>query len=327
MIGPRMLTMFCAGLVGLSAWSARSLDGPQNRSDSGSKSVVTDEPDRSSELTSQSKQDRGSPLDDRDRGLSGRSSFTASGEGHRQGITKPNKASCLIGMEVRNQENEKLGDIKDLVLDLPSGRISYLVLSSGGFLGFGERLVAIPPTAIQVSADAEHLVINADKPKIMNAPTFAKTSWPDPKSADFETYWTSDREAMGGASAGVSVGADSGRGGRNDYGGDTGDPQRNHRVQSAFPSNRKTIAKAENHSFKGRITAINPEARTMTVEGEDGVRSFTFTDRPMLALKRNQNPQLSDFKVGYGVAVSYQEAGDEKYMAHAVTYADVSEIR
>jgi len=47
------------------------------------------------------------------------------------------RASKLIGKDVRNSKNEDLGgDIKDLVLDVNSGRVHYVVLSFGGFLGW-----------------------------------------------------------------------------------------------------------------------------------------------------------------------------------------------
>src|SRR4051812_1112230 len=39
-----------------------------------------------------------------------------------------NKASNIIGMQVHNRQDEKLGEIKDVVLDLQSGKIGYVVL-------------------------------------------------------------------------------------------------------------------------------------------------------------------------------------------------------
>jgi sporulation protein YlmC with PRC-barrel domain len=48
----------------------------------------------------------------------------------------------MIGLDVYNQSNEKLGDISELLLD-QSGKIQTAVLGVGGFLGVGERLVAV----------------------------------------------------------------------------------------------------------------------------------------------------------------------------------------
>src|SRR5690242_8496972 len=78
------------------------------------------------------------------------------------GLTKANKASSLIGMDVRNQQNEKLGDVKDLVVDLHTGKIAYAVLSVGGFLGIGDKYVAVPPNEFQMAPDGKDLILNAD---------------------------------------------------------------------------------------------------------------------------------------------------------------------
>ena len=47
-------------------------------------------------------------------------------------------ANTLIGNDVYNQNDEDLGDIKEIMLDTSSGKVCYAVLSYGGFLGLGE---------------------------------------------------------------------------------------------------------------------------------------------------------------------------------------------
>src|ERR1039458_5985753 len=54
------------------------------------------------------------------------------------------KASHLIGMTVRNNQNEKLGKVEDFAVDVQSGRIVQVILSSGGFIGIGNTLTAVP---------------------------------------------------------------------------------------------------------------------------------------------------------------------------------------
>lgn len=51
-------------------------------------------------------------------------------------------ASTLTGDAVVNAGGEKLRDIKDLMIDLPTGKVAYAVLSFGGFLGMGDKLFA-----------------------------------------------------------------------------------------------------------------------------------------------------------------------------------------
>lgn len=52
------------------------------------------------------------------------------------------RAYKMIGLDVYNQNNEKLGDISELLTD-PTGKIQTAILGVGGFLGVGERMVAV----------------------------------------------------------------------------------------------------------------------------------------------------------------------------------------
>ena len=53
------------------------------------------------------------------------------------------RSSKLVGLNVYNDTNDKLGSISDLLLD-KNGAIKAAVIGVGGFLGVGERLVAVP---------------------------------------------------------------------------------------------------------------------------------------------------------------------------------------
>lgn len=88
-------------------------------------------------------------------------------------------AETLIGNDVYNENNEDLGDIKDIMLDMTNGRISYAVLSFGGFLGMGERLFAVPWDALKLDTENKRFVLNVDKDRLENAPGFDKDHWPD----------------------------------------------------------------------------------------------------------------------------------------------------
>jgi sporulation protein YlmC with PRC-barrel domain len=58
------------------------------------------------------------------------------------------RASKLEGLDVYNPNNEKIGDISELLVD-SSGKIQAVVVGVGGFLGIGERDVAIPMDQIK----------------------------------------------------------------------------------------------------------------------------------------------------------------------------------
>lgn len=89
------------------------------------------------------------------------------------------KASKLIGMSVKNRQDEKLGDVEDLMLDLGSGRIVHVVVSSGGFLGLGDELSVAPPAAFHYDTAKGVLHLDTTKEALMTAPHFRRSEWPD----------------------------------------------------------------------------------------------------------------------------------------------------
>jgi hypothetical protein len=88
-------------------------------------------------------------------------------------------ASTLCGDSVKNRADEDLGKITELMIDIPSGRVAYAVLSFGGFLGMGDKLFAVPWGALTLDEDRKCFVLDADKGKLENAPGFDKDNWPD----------------------------------------------------------------------------------------------------------------------------------------------------
>jgi sporulation protein YlmC with PRC-barrel domain len=52
------------------------------------------------------------------------------------------RASKLMGLDVYNENNEKLGDVNEIILD-KSGKVSAVVVGVGGFLGMGEHDIAV----------------------------------------------------------------------------------------------------------------------------------------------------------------------------------------
>ena len=87
-------------------------------------------------------------------------------------------ASTLKGTAVRNSAGEDLGKIEELMFDVNSGRISYAVLSFGGFLGIGDKFFAIPWEKLRVDTENEVVIIDIDKQTLENAPGFDKDNWP-----------------------------------------------------------------------------------------------------------------------------------------------------
>jgi len=88
-------------------------------------------------------------------------------------------ASTLIGDPVVNRSGENLGKIEDLMIDPELGRVSYAVLSFGGFLGVGNKLFAVPMQAMKLSRQDKRFILDVDKERLKNAPGFDKDHWPD----------------------------------------------------------------------------------------------------------------------------------------------------
>ena len=89
------------------------------------------------------------------------------------------RASKIIGMNVKNPQGETLGDVKDIAIDDKSGRIAYAVLAPSSSVGAGDKYFAIPWKALTFSTTGDNLILNASKDKLKNAPGFNKDNWPD----------------------------------------------------------------------------------------------------------------------------------------------------
>lgn len=63
------------------------------------------------------------------------------------------RASKLMGLDVYNQNNEKLGDINEFILD-KDGKVQAVVIGVGGFLGMGEHDVAVTMDKLQFVEEA-----------------------------------------------------------------------------------------------------------------------------------------------------------------------------
>ena len=94
-------------------------------------------------------------------------------------------ASTLIGNDVYNRQEEDLGDIKEIMLDTRSGNVCYAVLSCGGFLGMGEKLFAVPWSALTLDTENKRFVLDVEADRLKNALGFDKDQWPDMADASW----------------------------------------------------------------------------------------------------------------------------------------------
>jgi sporulation protein YlmC with PRC-barrel domain len=109
--------------------------------------------------------------------------------------------SAVIGRPVTNTAGIYLGTVKDFVSD--HGRISFVILSHGGFLGLGEKLVAIPYGALTFESKDRIFTVNISKESFEAAPAFDRTfladrSWAADVYRYFgqQPYWTEEEKSM-----------------------------------------------------------------------------------------------------------------------------------
>jgi sporulation protein YlmC with PRC-barrel domain len=114
-------------------------------------------------------------------------------------------ASTLDGDKILSTDGEEVGKVKDIMLDVQAGRIAYVVMSSGGFLGIGDKLLAIPWNALTLDTTRKCFLVALSSERIKNAPGFDKQHWPS--MAD-TTWATSVHQYYGREPYWRSLGAD-----------------------------------------------------------------------------------------------------------------------
>ncbi|MGB3222892.1 MAG: PRC-barrel domain-containing protein [Desulforhopalus sp.] len=96
-------------------------------------------------------------------------------------------ASSINGDKVKNPQGESLGKIEDLMINLESGRVTYAVLSFGGFLGLGEKYFAIPMEALTLDPEDKVFILNVPKEKLDAKNGFDKDNWPNMADREWAT--------------------------------------------------------------------------------------------------------------------------------------------
>jgi len=105
---------------------------------------------------------------------------TANGNAMGSGtfVSVPNSddlSSKVVGLDIYNNANQDIGQIKDIALN-QNGRSQAYVVSVGGFLGLGEHYIAVNPSAVKVSYNASdkkwHATMNATADQLKAAPEF-----------------------------------------------------------------------------------------------------------------------------------------------------------
>jgi sporulation protein YlmC with PRC-barrel domain len=123
-------------------------------------------------------------------------------------------ASKFKGTDVVGSDNQRIGDVSDILFD-KSGKIEAYVISVGGFLGVGAKEVALAPSSFDVvpgqNGSSAKLKLSATKDELQNAQTFARYEPPRPTSTTGTGSPGGGGLGGGGMGGGMKPSAPSGR--------------------------------------------------------------------------------------------------------------------
>ena len=85
-------------------------------------------------------------------------------------------ATSYLGKNVFGTDGQRIGDVNDFVVDTQPGGVAAIVIGVGGFLGLGEKDVAVPLGAVRTERidGANRLVMSVTREDLRRAPTFMR---------------------------------------------------------------------------------------------------------------------------------------------------------
>jgi len=101
---------------------------------------------------------------------------------HPNNPVKRLTVTSIIGDKVSNPAGEPLGKIMDLMIDIAEGRIDYVVVEFGGFLGMNPKYFAVPFQALALDSERQVFILHQSKEMLEISPGFDKDHWPSTNS-------------------------------------------------------------------------------------------------------------------------------------------------
>jgi len=98
-------------------------------------------------------------------------------------VTENRETSGLIGSDkvegtaVYGTDDEKIGSIERIMIGKRDGKVSYAVLSFGGFLGFGDEHYPLPWDQLTYDTTLGGYRVDLTKDKLEGAPKYSGTDW------------------------------------------------------------------------------------------------------------------------------------------------------
>jgi sporulation protein YlmC with PRC-barrel domain len=103
----------------------------------------------------------------------------------RYGTAAEMKASDVIGKEVKNNQNETLGKVDDLIVNSESGTVPFAIIAHGGALGVGRTKTAVPMSSLRCSSDHKTFILPTTKEELKMASRSPAGAWSNVKDAEW----------------------------------------------------------------------------------------------------------------------------------------------
>lgn len=102
-------------------------------------------------------------------------------------------STSIVGDKIVNKTGENIGKIKDIMINIKEGKIQYIIIEFGGFIGLGEKLFAVPFPALKLNAKEQNFILDVEKTFLETAPGFNPEHWPETNSHYFDvtSHWGS----------------------------------------------------------------------------------------------------------------------------------------
>ena len=94
------------------------------------------------------------------------------------------RVTHLTGLELKNTENQDLGDLEGFAINVSDGRVLYDILSFGGVAGVGEKYAAVPANAVRIQPQTHAAVLNATR-QTLDSVAFSPSEFPNLSSPEY----------------------------------------------------------------------------------------------------------------------------------------------
>jgi len=104
----------------------------------------------------------------------------------------------VIGSKIVGMSRETAGSIDDLIIDARTSQVKYAIASIGGFLGIGDKVVAVPMEQVRWDPVSEGFILSATSSRLEAMPSFDAEKWNELQREDWEKSLVDHDRTMNG---------------------------------------------------------------------------------------------------------------------------------